>query len=88
MQKLTFSKLLVIYALLIMTIATVVSFVFAWHDKQTVSDVTNTIIISFSVIPISYCAKTAAEKCSRNKYKIDEDGHPFDCINKEENNEH
>ena len=66
-----FKKKLAAWAVVIATAAAVASYVLAFKDKQTASDVTNTI----------FTAASATEKVSRNRHGIDADGRPFNTSN-------
>ena len=54
------------------------SFVLAAKDKQTVSDVTNTIFTACIGYLVTYAAKSATEKVSRNRHGLDADGNPIE----------
>lgn len=73
-KKLEFSKKLVIWALLITTLCLVVSYVLAYLDHDSCSDITVAVVTTCIAIAVSYEAKSYGEKNSRNKYGIDEFG--------------
>ena len=73
-----FSKKLAAWAVGIATAAAAASFVLAALDKQTVGDVTTTIFTACIGYLISYAAKSATEKISRNRHGLDADGFPLD----------
>lgn len=72
-----FSKKLAAWAVITATAAAVASFVLAALDKQTVGDVTTTIFTACIGYLISYAAKSATEKISRNRHGLDADGNPI-----------
>ena len=61
-----FSKKLAAWAVLVATAAAVASYVLAFRDQQTASDVTTTIFTACIGYLVSYAAKSATEKISRN----------------------
>lgn len=71
-----FSKKLAVWAVVVATAAAVASFVLAALDKQTVSDVTTTVFTACIGYLITYAAKSATEKVSRNRHGLDQDGNP------------
>ena len=73
-----FSKKLAVWAVVVATAAAVASFVLAAKDKQTVSDVTNTIFTACIGYLVTYAAKSATEKVSRNRHSLDADGNPIE----------
>lgn len=62
-----FSKKLAAWAVLVATAAAVASYVLAFRDQQTASDVTTTIFTACIGYLVSYAAKSATEKISRNR---------------------
>ena len=66
--------------------AVVASYVLAWYEKSTVSDVTMVIYPSTVAPIVAYAYKSYKEKDSRNKHKVNEDGIPWEIAAKEENN--
>lgn len=72
-----FKKKLAAWAVVIATAAAVASYVLAFKDKQTASDVTTTIFTGCIGYLVSYAAASATEKVSRNRHGIDADGKPF-----------
>lgn len=76
-----FKKKLAAWAVLIATAAAVASYVLAFKDKQTASDVTTTIFTACIGYLVSYAAASATEKVSRNRHGIDADGKPFNTSN-------
>ena len=49
----------------------------AFRDQQTASDVTTTIFTACIGYLVSYAAKSATEKISRNRHGLDADGNPI-----------
>lgn len=76
-----FKKKLAAWAVVIATAAAVTSYVLAFKDKQTASDITNTIFTACIGYLVSYAAASATEKVSRNRHGIDADGRPFNTTN-------
>lgn len=72
-----FKKRLAAWAATLATLAFVLSYVLAFFDKQTVSDVTNTVFTACIGYLISYAAASLGEKASRNKHGLDADGNPI-----------
>jgi len=72
-----FSKKLAAWAVVVATASAAASFVLAAMDKQTVSDVSTTIFTACIGYLITYAAKSATEKISRNRHGLDKDGMPM-----------
>lgn len=72
-----FKKKLAAWAAILATTTAVASYILAAFDKQSVSDVTICIFTACIGYLISYEAASVAEKKSRNKYGLDEDGNPI-----------
>lgn len=70
MKKTEFSKKLVTWAMVITTMAIVLSYMLAMLDHDPVTDVTVAVISTCVAIAVSYEAKSLGEKHSRNKYHI------------------
>lgn len=79
-----FSKKLAVWAVVVATASAAASFVLAALDKQTVSDVTTTIFTACIGYLVTYAAKSATEKVSRNRHGLDADGNPIEYNNMEE----
>lgn len=73
-----FSKKLAVWAIIVATLAAVVSFALAAHDKQPVSDLAGGIFAACVGYLVTYAGKSAFEKNSRNKHGLDENGLPHD----------
>lgn len=78
-----FKKKLAAWAVLIATATAVASYVLAYRDKQTASDVTTTIFTACIGYLVSYAAASTTEKVSRNRHGLDADGNPFQTNNTE-----
>ena len=65
----------------IATATAVASYVLAYLDKQTASDVTTTIFTACIGYLVSYAAASTTEKVSRNRHGLDADGNPFQTNN-------
>ncbi len=74
-----FSKRLAVWAVGIATVTTAASYILALLDKQTTSDVTTTIFTACIGYLITYAAKSATEKVSRNRHGLDADGKPLEA---------
>lgn len=72
-----FSKKLAAWAVIIATAAAVASFTLAATGKETVSDVTNTVFTACIGYLVTYAAKSATEKVSRNRHGLDAEGNPI-----------
>ena len=77
-RPLEFSKMLAAWAVVVATAATTASFYLAAHDKSTASDLSTTIFQACIGYLITYAAKSATEKISRNRHGLDVDGNPID----------
>ena len=73
-----FSKKLAAWAVAIATVSAAASFILSVYDKQTVSDVTTTIFNGCIGYLVTYAAKSATEKVSRNRHGLDADGNPIE----------
>ena len=71
-----FSKKMAAWAVVVATLSAVASYVLAFRDQQTASEVTTTIFTACIGYLVSYAAKSAAEKVSRNRHGLDADGNP------------
>ena len=80
-KPMEFKKRLAAWAATLATLAFVLSYVLAFFDKQTVSDVTNTVFTACIGYLISYAAASLGEKASRNKHGLDADGNPIPTKN-------
>ena len=76
-RKLEFSKILAIWAAIIGTAALVAPFVLSAHDKQPVEGLSISVFTACIGYLVTYAGKSAFEKNSRNKYRLDEYGNPF-----------
>lgn len=72
-----FKKKLAAWAVLVASLSAVASYVLAFLDKQTASDVTTTIFTACIGYLVSYAAASATEKISRNRHGLDADGIPY-----------
>ena len=73
-----FSKMLAAWAVVVTTAAAAASFYLAAHDKSTASDLSTTIFQACIGYLITYAAKSATEKISRNRHGLDADGNPIE----------
>ena len=76
-RPMEFSKKLAIWAILIATASAAMSYYLAFSDHQTASDVTTTIFTGCIGYLVTYAAKSATEKISRNRHGLDADGMPL-----------
>lgn len=72
-----FSKKLAAWAVAIATAAAIASFALAAAGRETVGDVTTTIFTACVGYLVTYAAKSATEKISRNRHHLDADGNPI-----------
>lgn len=92
-QPWEFSKKLAAWAVASATLAAAASYVLAFRDQQTSGDVTVAIFTACIGYLVSYAAKSATEKISRNRHGLDPDGNPIrrpageDTNNTTKNNE-
>ena len=77
-RPLEFSKMLAAWAVVVATAAATASFYLAAHDKSTASDLSTTIFQACIGYLITYAAKSATEKISRNRHGLDADGNPIE----------
>ena len=77
-KKMEFSKKITIFAAVLMFIAFLLSVILAFFEKDPIETITGTIITVCGGEILSYYIKSAAEKNSRNKYRVAEDGTPYD----------
>ena len=67
-----FKKKLAAWAVLIATATAVASYILAYLDKQTASDVTTTIFTACIGYLVSYAAASTTEKVSRNRHGLED----------------
>lgn len=72
-----FKKKLAAWAAIMATLTAAISYILAYMDKQTASDVTTTIFTGCIGYLVSYAAASTAEKASRNRHGLDADGNPL-----------
>ncbi|MCI8815547.1 MAG: hypothetical protein HFF15_01800 [Angelakisella sp.] len=72
-----FSKRLAAWCVIIATAAAVASYVLAFRGLDTAEGITTTVFTGCIGYLVSYAAKSAAEKVSRNRHGLDADGTPF-----------
>lgn len=83
-----FSKKLAAWAVGTATLTASASYILAFMDKQTTSDVTTTIFTACAAYLVSYAAKSATEKISRNRHGLDADGKPFEAERNDNDDEY
>lgn len=71
-----FSKKLAAWAVAVATASATASYVLAFKNLQTASDVTTTIFTACIGYLVTYAAKSATEKISRNRHGLGPDGNP------------
>ena len=81
-RKIEFSKILAIWAILIASVSVIITYILAVLDHQTASDVTVAVFTGSIGYLISYAAKSATEKVSRNRHGLDKNGKPLPETNK------
>ena len=72
-----FKKKLAAWAVLAATLSGSASYVLAFLDKQTASDVSIAIFTACIGYLVSYAAASTTEKVSRNRHGLDADGNPI-----------
>lgn len=80
-----FSKRLAAWAVVIATVSTAASYILAALGRETAGEVTTTVFTACIGYLITYAAKSATEKISRNRHGLDEDGMPISETEREEN---
>lgn len=83
-KPLTFSKKIVIWAMIASTFALLMPYVLAWFQRDPVESLSATIITTCAGCIIAYVVKSLGEKMSRNKYHLDENGNPINQDNADE----
>lgn len=73
-KKIEFSKILVIWALVITTLCITSSYLLALFDHDSCENITVGVVSTCIAIAVSYEAKSLGEKHSRNKFGLDENG--------------
>lgn len=69
-KKLEFSKLLVLWSLILTTACIIISYILAFQDHDSCSDITTSVATTCIAIAVGYEAKSFGEKNSRNRYGI------------------
>ena len=80
-----FSKRLATWAVVIATVSTAASYILAALGRETAGEVTTTVFTACIGYLITYAAKSATEKISRNRHGLDEDGMPISETERKEN---
>lgn len=76
-----FSKRLAAWCVMIATAAAVASYVLAFRGLETAEGITTTIFTACVGYLVTYAAKSATEKISRNRHGLDADGNPIEQHN-------
>ena len=76
-----FSKRLAAWCVIIATAAVVASYVLAFLGLETAEGITTTIFTGCIGYLVTYAAKSATEKISRNRHGLDADGNPIEQHN-------
>lgn len=84
-KKREFSQVIVVVSWAVTIVWISLSFILAFFDKDTNSDVTVALITESFGVTLAYFIYQATLKISRNKYGIDLDGVPFKLKSKFEN---
>ena len=74
-KKKEFSKILVVWALVLTTSCIALSYILSFTNHDPASDVTVAVASACIAIAVAYEAKSFGEKNSRNKYGVDRNGH-------------
>ena len=72
-----FSKKLAVWAVVVAKATAAAYYILAFRDQQTASEVTTTIFTACIGYLVTYAAKSATEKVSRNRHGLDADGNPI-----------
>jgi uncharacterized protein (DUF2225 family) len=75
-KKMTVSKKLAVWAVIVATVSVIASYALAAFNYQTVEALSATVFTTCVGYLVTYAGKSAFEKHSRNKYKVDENGNP------------
>lgn len=75
-----FSKKLAVWCVVIATGTVAASYVLAFRGLETAEGITNTIFTACVGYLVTYAAKSATEKISRNRHGLDADGNPIETI--------
>ena len=76
-----FSKRLAAWCVMIATAAAIASYVLAFRGLETAEGITTTIFTACVGYLVTYAAKAATEKISRNRHGLDADGNPIEQHN-------
>lgn len=76
-----FSKRLAAWCVMIATAAAIASYVLAFRGLETAEGITTTIFTACVGYLMTYAAKSATEKISRNRHGLDADGNPIEQHN-------
>ena len=76
-----FSKRLAAWCVMIATAAAIASDVLAFRGLETAEGITTTIFTACVGYLVTYAAKSATEKISRNRHGLDADGNPIEQHN-------
>ena len=76
-----FSKRLAAWCVMIATAAAIASYVLAFRGLETAEGITTTIFTACVGYLVTYAAKSATEKISRNRHGLDADGNPIEQHN-------
>lgn len=79
-----FKKKLAAWAVAVATASATASYVLAFKNLQTASDVTTTIFTACIGYLVTYAASSVTEKVSRNRHGLDPDGNPITAEQPEE----
>lgn len=83
-KKKEFSKILVVWALVLTTLCIAISYILSFTNHDTASDVTVAVASACIAIAVAYEAKSFGEKNSRNKYGIDQNGNKLESKHDDE----
>lgn len=78
--RLEFSKKIAIFSVVLMFTTIIISSHLSADDKDPLSEISTAVITTCGGYLCTYGIKSAFEKNSRNKYRVDKDGVPFDYI--------
>ena len=84
-MKLTFSQKLLVLLISISTVWVTWSYILATIGKEPIENLAIAIVTTLILGLLAYFIKSFGEKNSRNKYKVDECGIPYELKEGEEN---
>lgn len=75
-KQLEFSKLVVVWVVLLTSFSVIADDILAYCGRVTNGETTRTIVASLAATIVTYAVKSFFEKKERNKHNLDENGNP------------